>query len=182
MIRYTDVPFVQLPLANREAWQSLGNRFSGDNAKFSTGDLWALLGILLVAAALVWLLNWLYRRQQARRLSNEPRHLFIDLCRVHRLSRRDCRLLQQLSEEADLPLAAMVFVRPDLFDPQALSTDNEKELAAYERLAAKLFAGLDTLAPRPSQSEPSPTEAKSAATQLVLAPSTAIVNTPAPAK
>lgn len=180
MIGLAAAQLVLLPLANREAWESLGNRFSGDHAKFNMGDLWALLGILAATAALVWLLNWLYRRQQARRLSNDPHHLFIDLCRVHRLSRRDCRLLLQLSEELDLPMAAMVFVRPDLFDPMNLPTDNEKEQAAYERLADKLFAGLETLAPLSMPTVPAPPSSESTSQPLVVAPTTAMVSTTVP--
>ncbi|MCO6047239.1 hypothetical protein NG895_25345 [Aeoliella sp. ICT_H6.2] len=165
-----------IPLANREAWQSLGDRFSGDHAKFNLGDLWALLGILLATLALVWLLNWLYRRQQARRMSNEPHHLFIDMCRAHRLSRRERNLLLQLRDELDLPMAATLFVRPDLLATENLPTDNEKDLAVYERLSTKLFAGLEALQPR--QTTAAMPAVSSTATQLVVAPTTAVVSVP----
>ncbi|WP_425398825.1 hypothetical protein [Aeoliella sp.] len=173
-MRFTAANLDWLPLANREAWQSLGNRFSGDHTKFNMGDLWGLLGIVLAGIALVWLLNWIYRRQQARRLSNEPRHLFIDLCRAHRLSRRDRRRLLHLAEEFDISSAVMLFVRPDLFAAENMSTDNEKELAAYQRLADKLFAGLESLTPRKQQPSVATPQAKpsSAPPIVAIAPET----------
>lgn len=133
-----------LPLAQRDAWESLGNRFSGDHAKFNVQDLWGLLAVLLAGVALVWLLRWLYRRQQGRRLSCEPRHLFADLCAAHRLRRCDRKLLERLGEYHDPGVPAIVFVRPDLFDADCLPDADEKTVQALQRLKAKLFAGLES--------------------------------------
>ncbi len=129
-------------LAQREAWESLGNRFSGEHARLSASDLWSLGGLVLVGMVFVLLLRWLYNLQQARRLSCQPRHLFADLCRAHRLGRRDRKLLRALAEHHDVAAAAMLFVRPDLFDDENLP-DDEKSADDYGRLKAKLFAGLE---------------------------------------
>lgn len=150
---------MQIPLAQRDAWESLGNRFSGDHAEFNWGDLVALAGVILAIGALVWLLRWLYGMQQARRLSNEPRHLFADLCKAHRLDRRDRKRLELLSQQLDLATPATLFVRPDLFDQRGLLAHaiDEQETIAYARLSDKLFAGLDALQPAlaPTPAEPS---------------------------
>ena len=134
-------------LAQREAWENLGNRFTGNHLRFHWGDLGAMFGILTGAVLFVLLLRWLYRVQQARIYSNEPRHLFIDLCRAHRLRRRERRLLRELATASHLEQPALVFVRPDLFEPETMLDEKPKKVQAYERLAVKLFAGLEKLAP-----------------------------------
>ncbi len=143
MTQHSMAALANLPLAQREAWESLGSRFSGDHAKFDTGDLWALGGVILAGIALVWFLRWMYHLQQARRQSCEPRHLFVDLCRAHRLRRSDRKRLALLAEYHDLPLAPVIFVRPDLFAAAQIPDGGELQLAAYERLKNKLFAGLE---------------------------------------
>lgn len=134
-----------LPLAQREAWESLGNRFSGDHANLNAQDLWSLAGVVMAGIALVWMLRWLYRLQQARHLSCNPRHLFADLCRAHRISRGDRRRLQSLADYHQLASSMLLFVRPDLFDPAGLPDDeaDEQSTAAYERLRQKLFSGIE---------------------------------------
>lgn len=138
-------------LAQREAWESLGSRFSGKHAQFTVEDLWSLGAVVLAGVALVWLLHWIYRRQQARRLSCEPRHLFADLCRAHRLSKSDRKWLMALAEQHDLASPADVFVRRDLFD-LGHSPDDAPPRSLLLRLEAKLFAGLEEAQGAPSES------------------------------
>ena len=129
-------------LAQREAWESLGNHFSGEHAQLNLNDLWALGGVILAGAALVGLLRWLYGWQQARRLSCEPRHLFIDLCCAHRLRRCERKRLRELADHHDLLQPAVLFVRPDLYHVASLPDDDELTAECYRRLKNKLFAGL----------------------------------------
>lgn len=142
----TSIPLHPMPLvAQRDAWESLGARFSGEHAQLHWGDLWALLGVMLVGAVFVLMLRWLYRLQQARLNSNDPRHLFADLCRAHRLGRKQRRLLEELAESAALTQPALVFVRADLFEEGQLVVPSEKEAEAYRQLTTRLFAGLEAL-------------------------------------
>ncbi len=144
MNKHLDLPTC-LPFAQRDAWESLGNRFSGEHAKLNLQDLWSLAGVVMAGIALVWLLRWLYQRQQARQLSCDPRHLFADLCRAHRVSHSDRRRLEHLANHHQLGVSAELFVRPDLFDPPCLPEDEYdiRSVAAFEGLRRKLFAGLE---------------------------------------
>lgn len=148
---------LSLPLANRDAWESLGSRFSGKQAQFHWGDLWALIGVVVAGVLLVALLRWLYRLQQARAGSCEPRHLFADLCRAHRFNRKQRRLLQELAEAANLMHPGVLFVRPELFEPAELQAMYLEHAEEYEKLAGKLFAGIEALEVAPASKAPTPT-------------------------
>jgi hypothetical protein len=134
-------------LAQRDLWEAMGSHFSGDKAKFNAQDWSLLLGLVLLLAGFFAALNWLYRWQQARKLSNEPRHLFDDLCRAHRLGRKDRKRLRLLAESHVLESPSTLFLRPDLFEVRNLPVDEDREVAAYQQLAEKLFEGLDALKP-----------------------------------
>lgn len=138
-------------LAQRDAWESLGSRFSGKHAEFTMSDLWSLAAVVAAGVALVWLLHWLYRRQQRRRLSCEPRHLFADLCRAHRLNKADRKRLIALAEQHDLASPAHLFVRRDLFD-FGHSPHDAPTRSHLLRLEARLFAGLEEVEAGPSES------------------------------
>lgn len=139
-------------LAQRDAWESLGSRFSGKHAQFTLADLWSLAAVVLAGVALVWLLHWVYRRQQARRLSCEPRHLFADLCRAHRLGKADRKRLIALAERHNLASPAVLFVRRDLFATSHSLDDDSPTRSQLQRLEAKLFAGLAEAKPSESAS------------------------------
>lgn len=134
-------------LAQRDLWEAMGSHFSGDKAKFNAQDWSLLLGIVLLLAGFFTVLNWVYRWQQARKLSNEPRHLFDDLCRAHRLGRKDRKRLRVLAESHVLESPSALFLRPDLFEVTNLPVEEEGEIAAYEKLASRLFEGIDALKP-----------------------------------
>lgn len=124
------------------AWSDLGNRFSGRHAELHWSDIATLVGVIGGGLLLVAALYLLQRYQQRRAFSNEPRHLFQDLCRLHDLSRRERRLLSRLATACELPIPAALFVSPQYFEPEALP----QELAAHEvsirKIATKLFLGL----------------------------------------
>ncbi|QDU56407.1 hypothetical protein [Aeoliella mucimassa] len=134
-------------VAQRDAWESLGNRFTGDQIIFHWGDLGSMAGILVTAVLFIMLLRWLHLRQESRRMSNEPWHLFVDLCHAHQLSRRERRLLLEISDAANLENPADVFLRPELFNRAHLQSAKPRDQRAFERLKFKLFDGLDKLQP-----------------------------------
>ncbi|QDS90704.1 hypothetical protein EC9_49200 [Rosistilla ulvae] len=62
---------------------------------------------------------------RAEREYNAPNKLFDGLCRVHRLARRDRRLLLQIAAELKVEQAALLFTNPAL-----LRTASRKQIAA----------------------------------------------------
>ena len=156
-------------LAQRDLWEAMGSRFSGDAAKFNPQDWGTLLGIVLLLAGFFAVLNWIYRRQQTRKQSNEPRHLFDDLCAAHRIGRKDRKRLRLLADSHVLEAPSAVFLRPDLFQEPNLPVVDEPEVTAYKQLAAKLFEGLDALEP-PRASISAQPAVKSHANSTVILP------------
>ncbi|WP_442481300.1 hypothetical protein [Aeoliella sp. SH292] len=155
-------------LAQRDLWEAMGSHFSGDNAKFNAQDWSLLLGVVLLLAGFFTVLNWVYRWQQARKLSNEPRHLFDDLCRAHRLGRKDRKRLRVLAESHVLESPSTLFLRPDLFEGRNLPFEEEREVAAYEQLAGRLFEGLDALKPPKESNSARPAVASHVNPTIVL--------------
>ena len=68
------------------AWSDLGSRFSGRHAEIHWGDIATLVGVIVGGLGFVAVLYVMQRRQQQRAISNEPVHLFQDLCQAHDLS------------------------------------------------------------------------------------------------
>lgn len=142
MIPFSNLLNSVLPLAQRAAWERLGDRFSGEHAQFRWADLLGFFGVALAAAALIAGLRWLQLAQERRRRSNEPRHLFADLCDLHQLNRRDRRRLRELAAAHQLDSAGALFVRPDYFAAERLPEELAGEQEHYARIAQRLFAGL----------------------------------------
>lgn len=124
------------------AWSDLGNRFSGRNAELHWSDIVTLVGVVGGGLLLVAALYLLQRYQQRRAFSNEPRHLFQDLCRLHDLSRKERRLLSRLATACKLPIPAALFVSPQYFEPEAMPQELAAHEVAIRKIATKLFVGL----------------------------------------
>jgi len=166
-----------LPLAQREVWSRLGDRFSGKNAQFSSTDWAMLVGVALLAGGFIWGLRWIQQVQAGRRTSNQPRHLFDDLCTAHRLTWRERRMLRKLATEAGFEIPAQLFLSPDCFEDSKLSSECGLAPAALSELQDKLFAGLEEIQ-EPQEAAPATTTA-SAAVPVVGLQSPALIDTPA---
>lgn len=97
--------------------------------------LLAMLGVF----AVFWLLMYLwhrYRREVAR-AANDPRALFYELCRAHRLSRQERNLLWNAAIHYRLEHPALVFALPHYL--QQLADANEPRSPACARLVIRLF-------------------------------------------
>lgn len=138
-------PTQLLPLAQREVWSRLGDRFSGKNAQFSASDWAMLIGVVLLAVAFIWGLRWIQQLQAGRRTSNQPRHLFDDLCAAHRLTRRERRLLRRMAVEAGFEVSAQLFLSPECFEDRDLAAECGIDSATLLELQHKLFAGLEEI-------------------------------------
>jgi hypothetical protein len=132
-----------LPLAQRETWERLGDRFSGHNAELQTADLLSVAAVACGALLFILLLRWLHGLQEGRRKSNHPRHLFGDLCSAHRLGYADRHRLQLLATAHELDSPGVLFLRPDYFREDQLPEELMEEAGDFERIASKIFARLE---------------------------------------
>lgn len=99
----------------------------------------AFLILALIIAGVI--LFYGMRRLLAKAIAkSEAEALFLQLCREHRLSRRDRDLLKHVSAEQDLPTPAALFVRKTIVDKafeEETSPDRKQNLQA---LRARLFS------------------------------------------
>lgn len=126
-------------LAQRDKWERLGDRFSGEAAEFNLQELLVLLVAALAAGALIWLLRAAARWQEGRSRQPNPRRLFNDLSRAHRLTRWERRALRELGESLGVRQPAEVFLRPDAFRLNPLPPEAAKKPIALKQLYKKLF-------------------------------------------
>ena len=99
------------------------------------GVLLAILGVFAASWLLMYLWNR-YRREVARAAS-DPRALFYELCRAHRLTRQERNLLWNAAIHYRLEHPALVFALPHYL--QQLADANEPRSPACARLAVRLF-------------------------------------------
>src|SRR5688500_7467423 len=90
-------------------WQ-LGNRLGVSRW---TENTWVSVGAVTVAiaVAVLWAGTRLFSSRE-QRIVNSPPRLFRELCRAHRLSRRQVKLLQLLASLHGLDQPARLFLEP----------------------------------------------------------------------
>jgi hypothetical protein len=120
--------------------------WTGDLGEFKLKDLpdigvYELLIIssltLLVVIAIVWRTASQRRRRDFE--YNSPPRLFSELCRAHKLTWSNRRLLKQLAAARDLKCAATLFVEPDYFDLTNLPSELKPAAHELRQLRHKLF-------------------------------------------
>jgi hypothetical protein len=98
---------------------------------------------LVVAAGLFAIFRFLVRRQQTRRLPN-PKRLFKELCRAHRLDRLSRRRLWRVAKSACPDQPARLFLEPEKIDfgfcQKELQMTREEVIALRRRLFTDLLA------------------------------------------
>lgn len=119
-------------------WQ-LGNRLGISRW---TENTWVSVGAVAVAVAVavLWAGTRLFSSRE-QRIVNSPPRLFRELCRAHRLSRRQVKLLQLLASLHGLDQPARLFLEPACFDAAnapALSSRQRE----YHELRCTLFEGM----------------------------------------
>lgn len=108
------------------AWRHMGDKFNGRRATFEWSEIYTLVALLALVAAVVliaYAVQWFAAKYS---LQPHPRRLFRELCQAHRLTRRERRTLREKSQRLEQPNA--LFVRPELLGEDAAV------------LRAKLFA------------------------------------------
>lgn len=119
-------------LAQRHAWESLGNRFSGDALRWRASDTLSVVLLVVGIGAGIWLLSRLGKWQEHLNRNDRPRSPFGELTRAHGLNRRERSLCREVATELELGEPAELFVRPD--------TGREAVARRDPALAKRLFS------------------------------------------
>ena len=92
---------------------------------------------LLVIVAIVW---QTISRQRRRDFDyDRPQRLFADLCRAHRLSWSNRRLLKHLAAARGLKCPSTLFVEPEYFDATNVPLTLKRSAVELRQLRHKLF-------------------------------------------
>lgn len=150
-----------------EMFRNLGSGFRDKKEHFEPLLLAGWIALLVAVAIVLGLVIRALARRYETEAFNSPRALFRVLCRAHRLTRSERKLLGKLADEQQLEQPARLFLEPERFEAALRSV----ELAAYRRdlarLRARVFAnatvedvagagsrgrGAERRSPNPSQS------------------------------
>ena len=117
---------------------SLAREFRGENSGTTSGVyvVWTLAALAVTVG--LW---WIAKRHDPgrRRVVDDPRRLFRDLCRVHDLPRRERRRLAAWAAAGGSSEPALLFIEPAHFDVAARAIEDDSERAAIDSLRARLF-------------------------------------------
>jgi hypothetical protein len=123
-----------------EEYRAVWGRFDHEQPGFTTTHLWTLLSL---AALLIATLVVAYRSSRRNKLeftSDSSRRLFRELCRAHRLTWANRRLLRHLAEARQVAQPAGLFVDASYFDTMNLPKRLQRSSREIERLRDQLFS------------------------------------------
>jgi hypothetical protein len=122
--------------ATQEPVGDLGN-FEG-LPSVSANQLLILVAVtLLVIVTIAW--QAISRRRRRDFDYDRPARLFADLCRAHKLSWANRRLLKHLAAARDLKCPATLFVEPEYFDMTNVPPTLKASAGELRQLRHKLF-------------------------------------------
>lgn len=116
--------------------QSTWLRSSGASLQGSDFSWW--LGAFAVAGIVAWWGATTLRGRDRRQNLYQPRKLFDELCKLHRLQRNEIVLLHTLAKERRLDTPGLLFVHPEYFQTTS-DRDEEGYAEALADLRGRLF-------------------------------------------
>lgn len=116
----------------------MGRNFREGGQRYAFGQLAVLAAVLVGLGVGLWLLVRLFNCGD-RVGYHKPRKLFSELCRAHRLDRRDRRFLRKLARAHQMKQPGRLFLEPEAFAPAACHAISQAEREALDRLYGKLF-------------------------------------------
>ena len=120
-------------------WQRLGDGLHRPGSRLGLEELWPIL--LLVGLVAAGFAGWYYWRQRydfsAR--CNDSKKLFRELCRATGSTTFHPVFLLRVAAAAGLKEPAAVFLSPEVFEPQHLPPQFEREAQQLRRLRERLF-------------------------------------------
>ncbi|MEE8450993.1 MAG: hypothetical protein V3R99_03730 [Thermoguttaceae bacterium] len=130
-------------LADASRWSNMSQRFRGQRTRIDLNDIMTGLLILCIAICVFWVLSVVIRLQDRHRTFTSPMAMFLSLCKAHRLRLSQGWLLWRVARAHRLRDPALVFVRPELFNPARLGPSLQLRTAQLKRLGDMLFVETD---------------------------------------
>ena len=127
-------------LADQERWKDLGRGFRGENARLQGSEIAICLGMVALAALVIFILARVLARQEGGRQHHSGRALFNSLCQAHSLSRAEALLLKKMAWHYQQPEPAQLFLMPAKFQPSALPAALHAQRRQVESLRERIFA------------------------------------------
>jgi hypothetical protein len=132
-------------------WAVLSQRDAGspwtwsfrDVAFFDISRMGALAAGLAVGVLIAWYYSRWFNRRPVDNAPNNPQRLFAELCRAHKLSAAQQRLLEWLASERQLLQPALVFLDPILLESAIAHADSPAVRKRLTELRSRLFAGAE---------------------------------------
>jgi hypothetical protein len=130
-------PLQSVLLSQSDAWWTWFRDFS----IFDVSRLGALAAGLAVGVLIAWYYSRFSSRRQEDVSPHNPQRLFAELCRAHKLSAAQRRLLEWLAAERQLLQPALVFLDPILLESAIAHADSPNVRQRLTELRSRLFAG-----------------------------------------
>jgi hypothetical protein len=111
------------------------------SARNSTSSNSTWLGLMILMAALLAFvaLAIIVQRQQRQRKVSCPRSLFFEICRAHRLTWFERRLLWRLARSQKLADPARLFLSPECFEIGSLTVALRSRAEELRKLSERIF-------------------------------------------
>ena len=104
---------------------------------------WASVASIATVALAIVVCLWIittYLATERQRNKHSPWRLFTDLCKAHKLSRRERRMVHRLAQELQLDQPAILFVEPWWYSAEKVGPTWEHRVEELDRLKQRLFA------------------------------------------
>jgi hypothetical protein len=124
-----------LLLATRSVW----GRFDHERPSFDSTHWWLLLGCVVLFAGFAAAIYRSSRQGKCEFEADSQVKLFRDLCRAHRLSSRNRRLLRRLASARGVAEPARLFIEPKHFEVAQLPETLRASAEQIRRLRNRLF-------------------------------------------
>ncbi|MBA4016021.1 MAG: hypothetical protein C0483_02410 [Pirellula sp.] len=127
---------LSLPVAGAQAVAALfaqNTWMRSSGASLQGSDYAWRIAALIAVGALGWWAATTMRGRDRRPNLYQPRKLFDELCKLHRLQRNEIMLLHTLAKERRLDTPGLLFVHPEYFQPT-----NDREEEGYSEALAEL--------------------------------------------
>jgi len=115
----------------------IGQHFGETPGAQAAKTAFLILALIIAGGLLFYAMRRLLAKAIAK---SEAESLFLQLCRVHKLSRRERDLLKQVSTEQSLPIAAALFVRKTIVDKALDEETSPERKQNLQALRSRLFS------------------------------------------